>query len=103
MQCIEPEMADLNKIVVKKVMVQWEQLAEGFRYDDAIIVKIKQQNRENPEECCREFLRDWLVTDNGIKAGPKTWSTLFHIIKEYTSIASDIREEMIAQVKKMKG
>ena len=96
-------MADLNKIVVKKVMIQWEQLAEGFRYDGAIIAKIKLQNRENPEECCREFLRDWLVTDNGIKAGPKTWSTLFDIIKEYTSIGRDIREEMITQVKELEG
>ena len=96
-------MADLNKIVVKKVMVQWEQLAEGFRYDNAIIANIKKQNRENSEECCREFLRDWLGTDNGIKAGPKTWSTLFDIIKEYTSIGRDIREDMIVQVKKLKG
>ena len=95
-------MADLNKIVVKKVMIQWEQLADGFRYDGAIIAKIKIQNRENPEECCRAFLRDWLDTDNGINAGPKTWSTLFNIIKEYTSIASEIREDMIKQVKKLK-
>ena len=93
-------MADLNKIVVKKVMIQWEQLAQGFRYDDQVIDSIKLKYRESPEECCRAFLKNWLLTDNGIKA-PKTWSTLFNIIKEYTSIAPDIREEMIAQVKKL--
>ena len=94
-------MADLNKIVVTKVMIQWEQLAEGFRYDDQVITKIKQQYRENPEECCQAFFRDWRGTNNGERVGPKTWSTLFYVIKEYTSIANDIREEMIAQVKKL--
>ena len=94
-------MADLNKIVVRKVMIQWEELAEGFRYDDQVIANIKLRNRENPEECCRAFFRDWRGTDNGNRAGPKTWSTLFNVIEEYTSIASDIREEMIAQVKKL--
>ena len=99
---VEPEMADLNKIVVVKVMIQWEKLADGFRYDDQVIANIKLQNRENPEECCRAFLRNWLITNNGERTGPKTWSTLFDIIKEYMSIGSDIREEMITQVKKLK-
>ena len=94
-------MADLNSIVVEKVMNNWEELAEGFRYDLQIIAKIKEQNSKNPKVCCQEFFRDWLTTDNGNKVGEKTWSTLFDIIKKYTSIATDIRDDMIAKVKQL--
>ena len=93
-------MADLNKIVIPKVMNKWRQLAEGFRYDDEIIAKIKNECHNNAEECCEEFFRDWRSTDHG--EGPKTWSKLFEIIEEYTSIAKDIREEMMAKVLKLK-
>ena len=96
---VEPQMADLNKIVLTKVMVEWEDLAEGFRYDGAIIAAIKERNCENSKKCCQDFFRDWLGTNNGKGAGPKTWSTLFDIIKNHTSIASEIREEMITKVK----
>ena len=94
-------MADLNRIVVEKVMMEWEKLAQGFRYADEIIARIKQQNRENAEDCCREFFRDWRNTDHGIRAGPNTWTTLFTVIKDYTSIATDTREKMIEQVKQL--
>ena len=95
-------MADLNKIVVPKVMNQWQELAEGFRYGNEIIDKIKNDCQNNTEKCCREFFRDWRLTDNGSKVGSKTWSTLFNIIREYTSIASEIREEMMAKVLQLK-
>ena len=100
---VEPEMADLNKIVLTRVMVEWEELAEGFRYDGAIIATIKERNHQNPKKYCQDFFRDWLGTNNGERAGPKTWLTLFDIIENYTSIASEIREEMIAQVKTLKN
>ena len=91
-------MADLNKIVVPKVMNKWQQLAEGFRYPDEVIAKIK-NDCSNTEECCQEFFRDWRSTNHC--EGPKTWSKLFDIIKEYTSIAKDIREKMIEEVLKL--
>ena len=100
---VEPEMADLNKIVIPKVMNQWEELAEGFHYDDEVIANINTRSRGNPKKCCQEFFRDWRKTDNGIRAGPKTWSTLFYIIEKYMSIASDIREDMITKVKQLKS
>ena len=99
---IEPEMRHLNKIVVEKVMNDWEELAEGFCYDDQIIAKIKEQNRGDPKKCCQEFFRDWRTIDNGITVGPKTWSTLFDTIEKYTSIASDVREEMIEKIMQLK-
>ena len=98
---VEPEMADLNKIVIPKVMNQWEELAEGFRYDDEVITNIKTQSGGNPKKCCQEFFRNWRTSDNGNRVGPKTWSTLFYIIEEYTSIASDIREDIITKVKQL--
>ena len=87
-------MADLNEIVVPKVMNKWRQLAEGFYYDDEIITKIKNAC-SNAEECCQEFFRDWLGTDNG--KGKRTWSTLFEIIKKIR-IAADITDDMKAKV-----
>ena len=93
-------MADINKIVIPKVMNQWQELAEGFRYDDEIIDKIKAQRSNNPQECCREFFRDWLRFDHC--EGPKTWLKLLEIIEEYTLIAKDIKEKIREEVLQLK-
>ena len=87
-------MGDLNDIVVPKVMNKWRQLAEGFRYDDEIIARIKNDGK-NTEECCQEFFRDWLGTNNG--KGKKTWSTLFEVITKIR-IATDIIDDMKKKV-----
>ena len=99
---VEPQMADLQKIVIPKIMTNWEQLAEALRYDDAIIDSIKHAQRDNPKECCRALFKDWLQTNNGAEVGRKVWSTLFATIKEHDLVGDDIREEMIAKVKQLK-
>ena len=95
-------MADLQRIVIPKIMNKWEQLAEALRYDDAIIASIKHNQRDNQMQCCRELFKDWLQTNNGAKVGRKVWSTLFDTIKDYSLIENDAREEMIAKVKQLK-
>ena len=83
-------------------MNQWEYIAEVLRYDLATIEAIKDKEHKDPKKCCREFFKDWLMTNNGAKAGPKVWSTLLNALKEVDEIASDITENIIANVKQLK-
>ena len=99
---VEPEMFDITKIVIPKIMNQWEYIAEALRYDLAIIEAIKVKEGRDPKKCCREFFKDWLMTNNGAKAGPKVWSTLLDTLKKVDEIASDITEDIIAKVKQLK-
>ena len=63
-------------------MNEWEDIADALHYDPPIIKEIKDKEHEGPKKCCREFLRDWLMTNNGAKAGPKVWSTLLDALKK---------------------
>ena len=82
-------------------MNQWEYIAEALLYDLATIKAIKDKEREDPKKCCREFFKDWLMTNNGANAGPKVWSTLLNALKEVDEISTDITENIIANVKKL--
>ena len=95
-------MFDLTKIVIPKIKNEWEYVAEALRYDLATIQAIKQTGGNDPKKCCREFFKDWLMTNNGSKAGPKVWSTLFNTLKVVDEISDDITEEMIKKVKQLK-
>ena len=98
---VEPEMFDLVKIVIPKIMNEWEYIAEALRYDLAIIEAIKESEREDPKKCCRELFMDWLSTNNGAKAGPKVWSTLLDVLKEVDEIPPGNMEDIIAHVGKI--
>lgn len=99
---VEPEMADLINIVIPKIMNEWMYIAYYMRYDLPIITSIKQKERENPKKCCEDFFVDWLTTDNGAKAGPKTWKTLLNVLKEIKDIAADIKEDITKDVLQLK-
>ena len=94
-------MFDLTKIVIPKIMNQWEYIAEALRYDLAVIEAIKEMEGKDPKKCCRHFFKDWLMTNNGAKAGPKVWSTLLDALKEVDEISADITEDIIAKVKQL--
>ena len=98
---IEPDMFDLTKIVIPKIMNQWEYIAEALRYDLAVIEAIKEMEGKDPKKCCRHFFKDWLMTNHGAKAGPKVWSTLLDALKEVDEISADITEDIIAKVKQL--
>jgi len=95
-------MFDLTKIVVPKIMNEWEYIAEAFRYDLSTIKAIKEKGREDPKKCCREFFKDWLTTNHGARVGPKVWSTLLDTLKEVDEISVDIIEDIVAKVKQLK-
>ena len=98
---VEPDMFDLTKHVIPKIMNEWEYIAEAFRYDLAVIEAIKERERGNPKKCCREFFKDWLMTNNGAKAGAKVWSTLLNTLKEVDEISTDIIEDITEKVKQL--
>ena len=95
-------MFDLMKIVIPKIMNEWEDIAEYLYYDLGTIEDIKKAEGKNPKKCCRQLFEDWLMTNNGAKAGPKVWSTLLDTLKQIDEISSDITEDIIAKVKQLK-
>ena len=97
---IEPYMIELTKIVTPRIMNQWEYVAEALYYDIATIEAIKQKGREDPKQCCREFFKDWLTSNNG--TGPKVWSTLIDALKDVDGISTDIIDDIVKQVLQLK-
>ena len=94
-------MFELSKIVIPKIMNEWEYIAETFRYDIPTIKAIKEKEREDPRKCCREFFIDWLQTNRGAEAGPKVWSTLLKILKEIDEIAAETVQNITEKVKEL--
>ena len=99
---LEPEMFYLMKIVIPKIMNEWEYVAEAFRYDLAIIEAMKEKRDGDSKQCCREFFKDWLTTDHGNRVGPKVWSTLLDILNKVDEISAEITEDITTKVKQMK-
>ena len=95
-------MHDLIKIVIPKIMNEWEYIAYAFRYDLATIQAIKEKEGNNPKQCCRELFKDWLMTNNGAKVGEKVWSTLLHVLMDVDEIPVDIIEDISLKVKQLK-
>ena len=95
-------MRELTKIVIPKIMNEWELISEAFDYDIPIITAIKDKERGDPKKCCREFFKDWLQTNHGVEAGPKAWSTLLTILKDIDEISADIIGEITEKVKQLK-
>ena len=98
---LEPEMFDLTKIVIPKIMNEWEYIAEAFRYDLATVENIKEMGGGDAKQCCREFFKDWLTTDHGNRVGPKMWSTLLDILNEVDEISTEITEDITTKVKQL--
>ena len=94
-------MFELSKIVIPKIMNEWEYIAEAFRYDIPMIRAIKEKERGDPRKCCREFFIDWLQSNHGAEAGPKVWSTLLKALEEVDEIAADTVQDITAKVKKL--
>ena len=98
----EPDMIDLIKIVIPKVMNEWEYIAYALRYDLSNISAIKSRGNADPKKCCRELLKDWLTTKHGAKAGPKVWSTLLDALKQIDDIADDITDNITEKLLKQR-
>ena len=95
---LEPQMDDLNKIVIPKISAEWEDVAYALHYKIPIVKLIQNKHNNNPKKCCKELLTDWLITNNGSK--PKLWSTLLDELKKVDELAAS-REEIIEELVKM--
>ena len=94
-------MFDLTKIVIPKIMTEWEYVAEAFRYSIQDIRGIREKGHGDLKKCCREFFIDWLDSNHGAKAGPKVWSPLLDTLKVVDEIADETVEEITAKVKEL--
>ena len=91
-------MFELTYIVIPKIMNEWEYIAKALCYDYHKIEAIKERGQKDPKQCCREFFKDWLMTNNGDKVGTKMWSTLLDALKRIYEIPSDIIEDIKTKV-----
>ena len=90
-----PEMGDLNEIVIPKIQAEWEDVAYALRYEIHMVKTIQEKYREDPTKCCKGLLKDWLTTKNG--TSPKTWNTLLDALRKVnvlTSVTREIEEEL---------
>ena len=85
-------MFHLIKVVVPRIAAEWEDFAYALDYDIYIVQYIKYKHYDDPRECCKELLKNWLITNNGAK--PKTWSTLLEIVEEVDALVP-ARKEII--------
>lgn len=95
-------MIELIKIVIPKILTEWEHIAYALYYEISTVDGIKQKGREDPRKCCEEFFKDWLQTNNGARTGPKVWSTLLDTLKKVDTISADTIKDIVAKVKQLK-
>lgn len=88
-------MADINKIVIRRIKAEWEDVAYALHYEIHTIKAIKEKHHGDPKKCCRALFEDWLVTDHG--DGPKIWQTIFDKLKEVEDLVA-VREEIIQEL-----
>ena len=93
---LEPEMHDLNRIVVSKVSAHWEDVAYALLYDISTVDNIKSTHNGDLTKCCKYLFKDWLMTNNGCK--PKTWQTLLKKLEEIddlVQVTEEIKERIV--------
>ena len=91
-------MGDINKIVIPKILAEWEYVAYALHYKIPTVKAIKAKCNDNPKKCCKELFEDWLSTNHG--ASPKTWSTLLDKLKKVEDLAA-ARDEIMEELKKL--
>lgn len=94
-----PEMSDLNYFVLPRIQAHWKEVAYALRYDIHTVKAIEESSKENTKKCCMQLFEDWLTTNHGSSAGPKTWATLLTAlgkIEELTAVREDILKDLKA-------
>ena len=96
---VELNMADLNKFVVPRINVVWEDVAHALLYKLPEVQYIEMKHNQEPKRCCKELFKNWLSTNNGVQ--PKNWSTLLEKLSDIPELAT-AREEIIMDLRKIK-
>ena len=90
---VEPEMFQLYKIVVPKIMAHWEEVAYiSFHCDQPKVEAIEAKHKSDPKKCCQELIKHWMQTENS-----KTWETLLKQLNEVDELTA-IGEEILKQL-----
>jgi len=87
---LEPEMGDLNYIVIPKICAHWEEVAYALRFKIADVDAISEMHSGKPKKCCRQLLKEWLSSGKGIT--PKTWPMLLAILGRIDDLAAILEE-----------
>ena len=94
---IEPEMWQLNKMVIPKVKAHWEDVAyNSLHYDVLKVRSISKKHQNDPKKCCVELFEIWLCTSKEDNAS--TWKALLEQLKEVdelTAAVEQIRQNLI--------
>ena len=98
---LEPKMCDLKKIVIPKIMNEWEDVADALHYDLATIELINKREGGDTIKCQKLF-KDWLTSDHGNEVGPKVWSTLLDVLKEVDEISDDVKQDITIEVNQLR-
>ena len=94
---LEPEMADINKIVIPRIQAEWEDVAYALCYKITEVQDIRAKYK-NSKKCCQILFEDWLSTDHG--ASPKTWSTLLDKLSKVKDLIA-ARNEIMNELEKL--
>ena len=92
-------MFDLLKMVIPKIMNQWEYIAYALSYEIADVEAIKTKGDKVSRKCSEEFFKDWLITNKG--DGPKVWSTLINALRKVDDISTDIVDDIVTNIKQL--
>jgi len=76
--------------------MHWKDVAYALWYKIAAVDKIE-ANSQDPKKQCQDFFQDWLQTNNGGQAGPKTWETLLNAIKKLEELTR-AREKIMTEL-----
>jgi len=85
--CSEPDMWNVIKIVIPKVKASWEDVAYSMGYD-VYFVKATREGFNSLEKRCRQVFTDWLMTSHG--PAPKTWHTLLSKLKDVDDLTAAV-------------
>ena len=97
MSITEPEMFDLQKIVLPKIQAYWKDVAYALCYKIEDVENLEAKHNKDPRKCCQDFFIDWLKTSHGDRAGSKTWSTLLNAIKDVVELTR-AKEEIFKEI-----
>ena len=81
--------------VVPRIATEWNSVAHCLEFTIPSIKIIRKKCRDDPEECCRTLLEEWISTDQGVT--PKNWTTLLSVLKQIeglTRACDKIKKEL---------
>ena len=93
---IEPQMWQLNDMVIPRIMGYWKDVAySSLHYDVYEVKAIEEKCKNDPKKCCQELFEKWLCVHKPGDA--KTWESLLTQLKkveELTSATEEILKEL---------